>query len=74
MTTKGLDGAVEDLASCHTELTPAVEDLLRRAASDKNAVMKGVEFASEFGAARMLKILTQGWNKDTLDFNTANQL
>ena len=22
----------------------------------------------------MLKILTQGWNKDTLDFNTANQL
>ena len=74
MTTQGLDEAVKSLAFSHTELTPAVEDLLRRAASDEDVLLKGVAYAAIFGAARIMKILTQGWAKDTLDFNRANQL
>ena len=74
VTTKGLDRALANLAAYHTKLTPAVEDLLRRAASDKVASRVGVDYASEYGAASMLKVLTKGWDKDTLDFNLANQL
>ena len=74
VTTKGLDEALAFLAAYHTDLTPAIEDLLRRAASDKDALRMGVTYATNFGAASMLQILTQGWNKDTLDFNIANQL
>ena len=75
VTMKGLDGAVISLAAYHAELTPAVEDLLRRvAASDNDAVTMGVAYAAEFGAARILKILTQGWDKNTLDSTDANHL
>ena len=37
VTTKGLGEALARLAAHHRELTPAVEDLLRRAASDEKA-------------------------------------
>ena len=73
-TKKGLDKALQWLAAYHTELTPAVEELLRRAASDKDAVRMGVGYATNFGAARMLKILTQGWDRNTLDPTEANHL
>ena len=66
VTTKGLDRAVSLLATYRTKLTPAVEDLLRRAASDRNVVRVGVTLAARFGAASMLKILTQDWDKNTL--------
>lgn len=67
VTTKGLDKALKYLATCHTELTPAVEDFLRRSASDEEAVRMGVDYAANLGASSMLKILTQGWDKNTLD-------
>ena len=38
VTKKSFDGALANLPAFHTELTPAVEDLLRRAASDEQAV------------------------------------
>ena len=41
VTTTGLDEALKNLAAFHTDLTPAVEDLLRRAASEENAVGMG---------------------------------
>ena len=66
VTAKGLDESVLSLATFHIELTPAIEELLRRAASDKNAVRMGVTYATQFGATRMLKILTQDWDKNTL--------
>ena len=74
VTKKGLDKALIWLAARHRELTPAVEDLLRRAASDEGTARMGVNYAAHFGAASMLKILTQGWNKNTLDLTEANQL
>ena len=74
VTTKSLNEAVTFLAANHTELTPAVEDLLRRAASDEDAVRIGLDYAAEFGATSMLKVLTQGWNKNILDFTDANLL
>ena len=51
VTKKGLDSALISLAAYHTELTPAVKDLLRRAASDKDAVKKGVVYATNIGAS-----------------------
>ena len=74
VTKKGLDRALQHLATYHTELTPAVEDLLRRARSDEDAVMKGLHYATNFGATRMLEILTQGWDKNTIDPTEANLL
>ena len=50
VTTKGLVEAVKSLGGCHTEVTPAVEDFFRRAASDKNAARIEVELATQFGA------------------------
>ena len=38
VTTKGLDVAVTELAGYHGELTPAIEDLLRRTALDADAL------------------------------------
>ena len=74
LTKKGLVETVKDLAALRTELTPAVEDLLRRASSDKVAVRMGVICAAKFGATSMLKILTEGWNKNILDPTEANLL
>ena len=74
VTTQGFHEALKILAAFNTELTPALEDLLRRAASDKDAAMKGVVNAAHFGAAKMLTILTRGWDNNTLDPTKANQL
>ena len=74
MTTKGLGEAVLSLAFYQAELSPAVDELLRRAASDKDAAVKGVAYAAEFGATRMLTFLTQGWDENTLDSTEANLL
>merc|ERR1711971_1023971 len=74
VTTRGLDEALENLAAFGTKLTPAVEDLLRRAASDKDVARMGVVYATHYGATSMLKILTQGWDKNTLHPRGANQL
>ena len=74
VTTKGLKEALIFVAGYHNDLTPAVEDLLRRAALDKNAKMLGVECACQYGNARVLKILTQGWDKNTMDPTEANNL
>ena len=46
VTTECLDKALKWLAPFCTELTPAVEDLLRRAASDKDTVRMGVHYAT----------------------------
>jgi len=70
VTMKGLDEAVKLLASNQTELTPAVEDLLRRAASDKGVEKRGVVSAAAHGATRMLKILTKGWDQSTLSLDS----
>ena len=75
VTTKGLGEALKKLAAFHTELTPAVEDLVRKAAaSEKDAEKKGMVVATKFGAARMLNILIQCWDKNTLDSTIANHL
>ena len=47
---------------------------MRRAATDEVTARKGVGYASRWGATRILKILTQGWDKDTQDFTGANEL
>ena len=59
LTKKGLDIALQWLSALHTELTPSVEDLVRRARSEKDAARMGVVYAAGFGAASMLKVLTQ---------------
>ena len=74
LATEGLDKALMWLAPFHTKLTPAVEGLLRRAASDKDVARMGMHYATFNGATSMLKILTQGWDKNTLDPTEANQL
>ena len=66
VTQKGLESALRALAIWKTELTPAVKELLKRASSDKDAFISGVETATEMGATSMLKILTNGWNRNTL--------
>ena len=66
VTTKHLGAALDNLAAFKPELTPIVQDLLiRRAALDKYNLGQGVGFATYYGAAAMLKILTKGWNKKT---------
>ena len=70
LTTKGLGGALRKLALWHTEVTPAVEDLLRRAASDEDAVKRGVGTAAQYGATRILKILTLDTKKNSSSFET----
>ena len=74
VTRKGLGSALADLAAWQIQLTPALEDLVRRAALDKDAVRMGVDYATQFGATSMLKILTHGWTKNTLDPADANHL
>ena len=58
------------MAIYQTELTPAVQDLLRRAALDQEAVTNsvrggGVAYAAHYGASSMLKILTKDWKRNT---------
>ena len=72
VTQKCLDSALRNLAAWRTELTPAVKELLIRASSDEEALITGVIWASKMGAASMLKILTNGWDKNTLDPSLAN--
>ena len=74
VTTKGLKEALIFVAAYHTDLTPAIEDLLRRAALDKNALMLGVECGCQYGNSRVLKILTRGWDKNMMDPTEANNL
>ena len=49
VTAKSLDRALMWLAAYHTELTTVVEDLLRRAASDKDAHRTGVFYVAPQG-------------------------
>ena len=64
MTTKGLDVAVKYFAGYQRDVTPAVEDILRRAAlnKDEDTVRMGVRSATVYGATSMLKVLTYGWD------------
>merc|ERR1719234_176112 len=55
-------------------MTPAVEDLLRRAALDEDALITGVDYATRLGAARMLKILTNGCTKNTVSPSNSSYL
>ena len=74
VTKKGLEPAVAAIADNQSEITPEVEKLLRRAALDQDALKTGVEYAAQHGAARMLKILTESWTKNTISPSYANQL
>ena len=67
MTKRGLDKAVRYLAIHNTDITPSIEDLLRRTASNKETARQGVVAASQWGATKILKILTQGCDKSTLN-------
>merc|ERR1719234_1302861 len=55
-------------------MTPAVEDLLRRAALDEDALITGVDYATRLGAARMLKILTKGCTKNTVSPSNSSHM
>ena len=74
VTMKCLGGALQCIASYHTQMTPAVESFMTRAASDKDVTIKDVAYATLFGNIKMSRILTQGWDKYTLDSTDANQL
>ena len=74
VTQKGLAEALINLATWQTELTPAVKELLIRASLDQDTLRSGVEHAAQMGATTMLKILTNGWNKNTLHPSEANNL
>ena len=70
LTTTGIGGAQVNMAIYQTELTPAVQDLLRRAALDQEAVTNsvrggGVAYAAHYDASSMLKILTKDWKWNT---------
>ena len=66
VTRKGLGKALMTIATSQLEITAEVEKLLRRAALDQDALMMGVPKAAQFGATRMLKILTESWTKSTV--------
>ena len=74
VTKKGLGLALSNLAIWQTELTPALKELLVRASSDKDALRMGLIHASGLGASSMLKILTNGWDRNTLNPSDANYL
>ena len=74
VTRKGLGQALASHATHSTQVIPAVEDLLRRAALDEDAVRMGLAYAVAFGASGMLKILTKGWSRNTLLPSYANHL
>ena len=74
VTQNGLGLALVFLATWKTELTPAVEELLMRASSDEYAKMLGVKQAARHGATSMLKILTNGWNRNTLHPSSTDKL
>ena len=74
VTKKVLGLALASLATWQVELTPAVKELLKRASSDEKLVRAGVGQAAGMGATSMLKILTNGWNRNTLHPSDANYL
>ena len=65
-TRKCLKKSIQFLATRRAEQTPAVTELLRRAALDKDTARMGLDFAAKFGATGMLKLLLEGWHKNTL--------
>ena len=67
VTSEGLRKALAFLSKSQSEPTPAVKDLLRKAALDQEAVIWGISCASTFGATKMLKILTKGLTSDLPD-------
>ena len=81
VTRRSLGAALANLATKQTKVIPAIEDLLRRAALEPavpmappESVRMGLHYASQFGATGMLKILTEGWNKNTVHPSAANKL
>ena len=81
VTQNGLGSALIILAAWQTELTPAIKELLirmyvraRLSSSDQNALTIGVGEAAKHGAIGMLKILTYGWDKNTLNPSDANHM
>ena len=74
VTEKGLGKALVKLSDYKAELTPAVKELLIRASSDREALLMGVAQSAGMGAASMLKILTNGWNRNTLHSSDRNHL
>ena len=62
------------LATWKPELTPAVKELLIRASSNKDTLILGVAKAAQMGAAGMLKILTNDWNRKTIHPSDASLL
>ena len=74
VTQTGLEKALGYLANYNTGLTPAIKELLVRASSDEAALRWGVEYGAQMGATSMLKILTNGWNRNTLHPSYANNL
>ena len=72
VTQKGLEGALRNLATWQTELTPAIKELLVRASSEEDALGLGVGQAARMGATSMLKILTNDWNRITFNPSDAN--
>ena len=76
VTRKGMEAILANLATHHyqTELTPAIEVFLRSAALDQDNAIKGVMHGTWRGAASMLKILTNDWNRNTLHPSDANDV
>ena len=74
VTQRGFGKTLERLATWQTELTPAVKELLKRASSDEDTLTSGVAQAAQMGATSMLKILTNGWTRNTLHPSDANYL
>ena len=74
VTQKSLSLALAKLATCQTELTPAVKEPLIRASSDMDVLIKGVIHAAINGATSMLKILTNDRNRSNVHPSAANDL
>ena len=69
-----LASAIQKLAFEMTEVTPAIEDLLRRISLDQDIVKAGIETSATCGALKILKILTETWDEATLPPSIANRL
>ena len=69
-----LASAIQKLAFEMTEVTPAIEDLLRRISLDQDIVKAGIETSATCGALKILKILTETWDEATLRPSIANRL
>ena len=61
-----LGDTLGNLALYQIEPTPAVQDFLKRATMDQDALRMGLVKAAQFGASSILKILTKDWNKNNV--------